>query len=186
MQQSENSQMKRLSAMLTGLSRILNAWAIMGATAAVFVMLGAAGWQVIARYLLTSPPSWTEELARYSMVWAGMLGASCAFRDRSDPALFPAAQDRTGSTGLAFVLIRGVGVLLFVLPVIWFSVIGPRGGFARSFLARAAERDAEMLHVPMVFFAIAIPVAFGLILVHLLADLSTYLTRREDAVDGHG
>lgn len=33
-------------------------------------------WQVLSRFLLQSPSSFTEELARYMLVWLGILGAS--------------------------------------------------------------------------------------------------------------
>jgi TRAP-type transport system small permease protein len=34
--------------------------------------------QVVARYILKIPLFWTEELGRYLMIWAGMLGAALA------------------------------------------------------------------------------------------------------------
>ena len=33
-------------------------------------------WQVFSRYLLTNPNSFTDELARYLMIWIGVLGAA--------------------------------------------------------------------------------------------------------------
>ncbi|MBX3009187.1 MAG: TRAP transporter small permease [Melioribacteraceae bacterium] len=33
-------------------------------------------WQVFSRFILSTPSSITEELARYSLVWLGILGAS--------------------------------------------------------------------------------------------------------------
>lgn len=33
-------------------------------------------WQVFSRFILQSPSSFTEELARYMLVWLGILGAS--------------------------------------------------------------------------------------------------------------
>ena len=42
---------------------------------ALAVMVFAAGYQVVARYIFHAPPVWTEDLARRSMVWAGMLVA---------------------------------------------------------------------------------------------------------------
>ena len=33
-------------------------------------------WQVVSRYLLGDPSSFTDELARYSMIWLGLLGAA--------------------------------------------------------------------------------------------------------------
>ena len=33
-------------------------------------------WQVFSRYVLENPSSFTEELARYLMIWLGVLGAA--------------------------------------------------------------------------------------------------------------
>lgn len=33
-------------------------------------------WQVISRYVMTNPSSWTEELARYLLIWVAILGAA--------------------------------------------------------------------------------------------------------------
>lgn len=154
----------------------LNSVALWGAVAAVAIMVGAAMWQVIARYIFASPPIWTEELARYAMVWAGMLGASCAFHAKTDPTLFPAARAITGRKGLVYALIRTAGVMLFAFPVVWYCFIGPRGGFARGFLSRSAARTAEMIDVPMVWFTSAIPIAFILILIHTSADVAARVT----------
>lgn len=35
-------------------------------------------WQVFTRFILKNPSSYTEELARYLLVWVGLLGASYA------------------------------------------------------------------------------------------------------------
>lgn len=35
-------------------------------------------WQVLTRYLLKNPSSWTEELATFLMIWVGLLGGSVA------------------------------------------------------------------------------------------------------------
>lgn len=35
-------------------------------------------WQVFTRFILRHPSSWTEELARYLLIWIGLLGASYA------------------------------------------------------------------------------------------------------------
>jgi TRAP-type C4-dicarboxylate transport system permease small subunit len=158
---------------LIRISAYLNTIALWGAVVAVAVMVGAAMWQVIARYIFASPPIWTEELARYAMVWAGMLGASCAFYSGADPTLFPKARSVTGGKGLIYALLRAAGVALFAVPVVWYCFIGPRGGIKRGFIARSAARTAEMIDVPMIWFASAIPIAFILILIHTSADVAT-------------
>jgi TRAP-type C4-dicarboxylate transport system permease small subunit len=35
-------------------------------------------WQVITRYILKDPSSWTEEIATYLVMWVGLLGAAVA------------------------------------------------------------------------------------------------------------
>ncbi|MFN4098440.1 MAG: TRAP transporter small permease [Pararhodobacter sp.] len=162
-----------------GLDRIsvaLNAVALWGAVLAVLVMVYAAGWQVIARYILDAPPIWTEELARRAMVWAGMLGASASFRAMADPVLFPQANSVRGALGNLLALIRTAGVLLFAVPVLWYCLFGPNMNMARGFLGRSLGRTAEMIDLPMIFFTAAVPVAFALIVLHLLARLGMQLT----------
>jgi TRAP-type C4-dicarboxylate transport system permease small subunit len=168
--------MRAAARALDRLSAMLNGIALWGAVLAVAVMVGAAAWQVVARYILDSPPVWTEEAARRAMVWAGMLGASAAFRARSDPTLFPAMREIGGGPGLALATVRGLGVVLFAAPVIWFSLYGPNMNPARGFLGRSLDRTAEMIPVSMIWFTSAVPLAFALILIHLAADLALRAT----------
>jgi TRAP-type C4-dicarboxylate transport system permease small subunit len=168
--------MRTAAELLDRLSAGLNAIALWGAILAVAVMVAASGWQVIARYVLAAPPIWTEELARYAMVWAGLLGASCAFRAKADPALFPNMTLVGGGGGALLALIRTAGVVLFIAPVIYFSLFGPGFNAARGYLARLSGRSAETMDVPMVAFGIAIPIAFLLIALHLAAALAVRAT----------
>ena len=168
--------MRALAIFLSRVSHGLNRIALWGAVAAVLVMAFSASWQVIARYILDAPPVWTEELARRAMVWAGMLGASCAYHAQADPTLFPGMRDVAGRMGTGLALIRGVGVALFAAPVIWYSLFGPNMNLARGFLGRSFERQAEMIGVPMIWFTAAVPIAFVLIVIHMLAGLMMRLT----------
>jgi len=172
--------MRALALALDRLSAALNSIALWGAVLAVLTMVYAAGWQVIARYLLDAPPVWTEELARRAMVWAGMLGASAAFRAGADPTLFPNMLELRGRLGMALALIRAAGVAIFAAPVIWFSLFGPNMNLARGFLGRSLERTAEMIPISMIWFTSAVPLAFALIVIHMLAGLALRLTDPED------
>ncbi len=44
-------------------------------------------WQVATRYLLRDPSSLTEELARFGLMWLGLLGASYGFGQRAHLAI---------------------------------------------------------------------------------------------------
>ena len=49
----------------------------------MIVMVITVSWQVITRYLLNSPSSYTEELATYLLIWISLLGAAYALRVRA-------------------------------------------------------------------------------------------------------
>jgi TRAP-type C4-dicarboxylate transport system permease small subunit len=40
-------------------------------------------WQVITRFILNDPSSWTEEIATYLMIWVGLLGSAVALNRRA-------------------------------------------------------------------------------------------------------
>jgi len=140
------------------------------AKAALLGMVAAIALQIVARYGLRSPPSWTEELARYLMVWGGLLGASAAFRRGMDPAV---TQPGTGK-GWSVLLARGtvaVCVLLFLLPILYFSFFGPGFDPSRSFLMRNLARTSSGLGMNLIVIAAAIPTFCIVILIHLAARL---------------
>jgi len=137
---------------------------------AVCLMFATVMVQIIARYVFSSPPVWTEDVARYAMVWTGLLGATLSFKTRSDAVLmdsvFPA---RPNALGLISEAIQSAAVLTFVLPVVYFCFIGLRGGFAKGYLARQSGLTADTLGIPMVWISVSVPLAMIIILVHLAA-----------------
>jgi TRAP-type transport system small permease protein len=54
-------------------------------------------------------------------------------------------------------------------------VFGLNGRVGSGYIARNAKLLAETVDVPMSVFAMAIPIGFGLILIHALAHLATLL-----------
>jgi TRAP-type C4-dicarboxylate transport system permease small subunit len=76
-------------------------------------------------------------------------------------------------------VIRAIGAFIFIAPILWYCTFGLNGKIASGYIARNARVSAETLEIPMSAFALAIPIGFGLVLLHLLANLGTALTRRE-------
>ena len=58
---------------------------------AICVLMGAMVlnvlWQVFTRFVLRNPSSFTEEAARYMMIWVGLLGSAYATGKKSHLAL---------------------------------------------------------------------------------------------------
>lgn len=136
---------------------------------AAFCMLGmliVMMIQVVARYVFVSPPFWTEELARWLMVWGGLLGASAAFRFHADPAMVQApssSMPRQKAQAVA----RFVASWVFFVPVLWFCW---------PFVERQLPRMSEGLEVSTAWMVTALPVAILLILLHGLAGLGALIS----------
>jgi len=156
---------------IVGASRTLDRGCRMVAAVGVVLMVVLIGIQVIARYVVQSSPGWTEEGARYAMVWAGLLGAAIAFRMRVDPVMLQLEAFDRGRWRVLGGALRAVATLLFLAPILWFCVVGPGGDLARGFVARSAARDAETIGVSLSWFTIALPIAIVVIFVHLAASL---------------
>lgn len=141
------------------------------AKAALVGMVAAIALQIVARYGLQSPPSWTEELARYLMVWGGLLGASAAFRRGIDPAVTQRPETGKGRSAQFARITLAFCVLLFLLPILYFSIFGPGFDPSRSFLMRNLARTSSGLGMNLIFIAAAIPTFCIVVIIHLGARL---------------
>ena len=149
-----------------GLDRIMRLATIGFLIALVSVVI----LQVVARYVFASPPAWTEEIARYAMIWAGLLGATMSFKRGFDPALFGDFRSRSRFVLFAAKLGRSLPVLIYLLPILLFCFIGANMTVERSFLVRHSRSMADAFDFPTLLVAIAVPVMIVTILVHLAAQ----------------
>ena len=65
---------------ITRIDRLFQATLGAVSVALFVVMIAAVGGQVVMRYVFNSPLSWSEELARYSMVWLAMIASALCAR----------------------------------------------------------------------------------------------------------
>jgi len=111
--------------------------------------------QVIARYVFRVSLSWSEELARYLLLWFGMLTAAYCFKIKAHFALtfvfkkFPLAVRK-----IINIFIFSVLNIIFLVMIIW--------GFKYAYIAIGTNSTAMKLPLPFVYAAI--PVAGGLML----------------------
>lgn len=78
-------------------------------------------WQVLTRFLLSQPSSWTEEVMRRLLIWCVMLGVVVAFRRG---ALVSVDLMLRSSRGWWRQLVRGliaVVSLAFLAVLVWFG-----------------------------------------------------------------
>jgi TRAP-type C4-dicarboxylate transport system permease small subunit len=131
--------------------------ALEGIVAAILAAIAALViYQVAARYLLGSPPSWTEELARYLQVWLVLLAAPiCLARgmhlsvDYLTPKL-PVGPRR---------FVQSLVLLLIVIFSFILTLYGLR------LLSVAVLQTSPALRLSMVWPYLAVPVSGGLMCV---------------------
>jgi TRAP-type transport system small permease protein len=126
------------------------------------LMLLLVLFQVLARYIFQSVPVWTEEAARYCMIWGGLFGATVAFRGDKDPRLIQPPTTGSKAWIISATGLRTIATLVFLGPVLYHS---------DRFLARGWHRISEGLEIPMAYLTIAVPLTVVIIFVHLIAQL---------------
>jgi TRAP-type C4-dicarboxylate transport system permease small subunit len=115
--------------------------------------------QVMFRYLINAPLFWTEEFARYCLIWASLLGAAAAMKRGEHIAVrffmdrFPSTLRRTLSV-IAWLSIIGILVIVFL------------GGIKLVVVAQAQISPA--LRISMSIPYMAIPVGSGIMLFHAI------------------
>ncbi|GAK56368.1 DctQ9 protein [Candidatus Vecturithrix granuli] len=112
--------------------------------------------QVIFRYILLRPLPWSEELARYLMVWGACLAASEAY----------ASGNHVGVTIIINAIkpgMRKIMTMVIHLAVALLMAVIVYQGFVLSFLLH--DQLSPALEIPMTVPYLAVPVGAGLILI---------------------
>jgi len=84
----------------------------------VVALVSSVAWQVLSRYLLADPSPWTEELARFLLIWIGMLGASYAFRQKAHLGLELLPSKLKGKSATALRRFTLAVIALFAVAVL--------------------------------------------------------------------
>jgi TRAP-type C4-dicarboxylate transport system permease small subunit len=138
------------------------------AVLAIVIMFCSVMLQVIARYVFSSPPVWTEDVARTMMVWTGLLGATLSFKTKTDAVLlasvFPA---RPRLLGYLADGVHTVAVLAFIGPILWYCFFDLRGQLGRGFLGRQSTLVADTLGISLIWIVAVVPISMLVIFIHL-------------------
>ncbi len=115
-------------------------------------------WQVFTRYVLANPSSFTEELARYLLIWIALLGAAYAMGRQMHLAIDALPSALTGRARRSLGVLTQVLVFLFALSVL---VVG---GIRLVSLTLTLGQTSAALHVPLGYVYLALPVSGLLIM----------------------
>ena len=130
--------------------------------------------QVIARYVFEHSLSWSEELARFLLMWLAMLSAAYGFKTKSHFALrllvqnFPESLQRAAGLAVQFILAVFFAVLLF------YSIVFVKG---------VAGHTAPTLQISMQIPYASIVVGSALMLLEALKSMWRELAGRVEETE---
>ncbi|MDP3072023.1 MAG: TRAP transporter small permease [Opitutaceae bacterium] len=110
-------------------------------------------WQVFTRFVLRQPSSFTEELARYMMIWVGLLGSAYAAGKKSHLALDLITARLEGARKRASELFIHAAVLVFALAV----MVG--GGGRLVYIQLTLGQQSAALQWKLGYVYLAVPLA---------------------------
>lgn len=110
-------------------------------------------WQVLSRFLVKRPSPYTEELARFLLIWIGLLGASYAYRQMMHLGVDVLVQKLSGNRRLwADAIVHGFVFLFAAFVMLW-------GGFRLVLLTLELDQISAALQIKMGYVYLAIPLS---------------------------
>ena len=87
---------------------------------AVVCLLGL--WQVVARFVLSQPSTWTEEAMRRLLIWSVMFGIAAAFRRGALVSVDLMLRLSRGHWRRVVRLVIAVSTLVFLVVLLWYGI----------------------------------------------------------------
>lgn len=120
-------------------------------------------WQVASRYLLRSPSSFTDELARFMLIWVSLLGASYVTGKKLHLAIdiLPAKLEGVKQQRLN-ILINLLVAFFALFAFVW-------GGITLVYITLTLEQSSPSLNLPLGYVYAVLPLS-GLIIIYYSID----------------
>ncbi len=128
-------------------------------------------WQVVTRFILKNPSSFTDELAGFLLIWIGLLGASHALYTRAHLGIDILTYKLQGVKKQAIEIIVYSLVALFALFVM---VIG---GIRLVNLTLTLKQLSPVMSIPMGYVYIVLPLSGFLMILYSLTFIIEAATK---------
>lgn len=152
-----------MKALRKGITMILNGLA--GISFLAMVILTC--WQVITRYLLNNPSTWSEELVGYLFAWMSLLGASLVTCERGHMNI-PVIVELFDKQ-----IQKGLNCLGELTAFLFSAVILVFGGVQITSLAMGQMTSS--LGVPIGIFYIVLPLCGALNMIYTMLNMANIL-----------
>lgn len=115
-------------------------------------------WQVFTRFILNNPSSYTEELARYLLIWVGLLGAAYAVSKKLHLAIDIVLQSLHGRKAYLIQLLIQLLMFLFAFTVMIV------GGMRLVMITLTLNQVSPALGIKLGYIYLALPLS-GILMV---------------------
>ncbi len=129
------------------------------------IMVIAVLWQVFSRYVMQSPSSVTEELARYLLIWIGILGAAYAAGQQEHLAinLLEEKLDKPKKKKLR--------ILINILIIFFGFTVLIIGGSNLVYVNFLLGQSSAALEIPLYIVYLVVPLSGILIIVYKVNEI---------------
>lgn len=141
-------------------------------TVLAFLLVGCVVWQVVSRYTAARPSTVTDELARFTFMWIGLLGAAQASAHKKHLAIDLLAMKLKGKAKLV------LNVLIECCIIAFASLVMIKGGWELTAKTFANQQVTPALQWPMGYIYMIVPIA-GILMVFfsLVAIIENFSAR---------
>ena len=129
------------------------------------VMVVNVLWQVFTRYVVGVPSSFTDELARYLLIWVGILGAAYAAGRRIHVAIDILPSRLNAQSQERLLVFVNIIIIVFSLTVL---VIG---GTRLVYITFLLKQNSPALQIPLGAVYTIIPISGLLVVYYKISDL---------------
>lgn len=125
-------------------------------------------WQVFSRFILSDPSSYTDELARYLMIWVGVLGAAYVSGKNKHVAIdyFPSKFSKTNQ-----IKVKKLVTWIIMFFAFFTFIIG---GSRLVYITYILEQFSPALQIPLAFVYLVIPISGILIVYYKIYEISNH------------
>lgn len=122
-------------------------------------MVIVVSWQVVTRFVLQTPSSFTEELARFLLIWIGLLGAAYALRTKAHLGIDILSTRLTGFRK------QVIDITVHTIIILFSTLIMIIGGLRLVVLTINLNQISAAMGVKMGYIYLVIPIS-GLLMVY--------------------
>jgi TRAP-type C4-dicarboxylate transport system permease small subunit len=133
-----------------------------------FMVLNVS-WQVLSRYVVQNPSSFTDELSRYMLIWLGMLGAAYVAGQNQHLAIDILPNKLSGKPKMKLLILINAFVLLFAL----FAMV--LGGSNLVYITYILEQKSATLQLPLAYIYTIIPISGLLVIYYQIFQIDSHL-----------